>query len=145
MKKKLSIIFLLLIGITLLTGCDKNNKDEDNSNLVSITLSELEEKVENKETFILVITQKDCSHCAEYKPVLEKVLKDYNITAYELDEQEFTEEERGRLSAIATVSGTPNTVFITEGKEKSTSDRIVGAAQRNKIISRLKAMGYIKE
>ena len=146
MKKKLSIIFLMLIGFTLLTACDKKEEEKDEyKNLISLSLDELEEKVANKDTFILVITQKDCAHCAEYKPILEKVLEDYDITAYEIDEQEFTEEERGRLQAIANVSGTPNTIFITNGEEKSTTNRIVGSAQRSKIISRLKTQGYIKE
>ena len=146
MKKKLSILILLLLSFVLITGCDPKDDDDDKSEyLVSISLNELEEKVANKESFILVITQKDCSHCATYKPVLTEVLEEYKITAYELDEQEFNEEERGRLQAIANVAGTPNTIFIIDGIERSTTDRLVGAASRKNIISRFKAMGYIKE
>jgi len=144
-KKYLFITTLLLISTFLLTGCNKNNKEDSDKYLVSISLNELEEKVANKESFILVITQTDCSHCKQYKPTLKEVLNDYKITAYELDEQEFNAEEKGRLGAIANVAGTPTTVFITEGEEKSTTDRLVGAVPRKNIISRFKSMGYIKE
>ena len=144
MKKYFFITILLLISLTLLTGCNKKDENEEEY-LVQISLNELEEKVSNKESFILVITQTDCSHCKQYKPTLKEVLKEYKITAYEIDEQEFTAEEKGRLAAIANVAGTPTTVFITEGEEKSTTDRLIGAVPKKNIISRFKSMGYIKE
>ena len=65
----LSIVGLIYASITL-------NKSEENEekHLIEITFSELKEKINNKESFILLISQESCSHCAEYKPVLKKVL-----------------------------------------------------------------------
>ena len=154
MKKRLGILLLLLISFTLLTGCKKDEDKKTTSDyLVSLTLDELEKKVEDKESFILVITQTDCAHCKEYKPILINVLEEYKITAYEFDQQTLTHEENGnlvydqeqlgRLKAIANVAGTPTTIFIEKGEEKSTTNRIIGSADRKKIITRFKAMGYI--
>ena len=156
MKKRLGIVFLVLIYITLLTGCKKDeNKETKSDYLVNLTLDELEKKVADKESFILVITQTDCAHCKQYKPILIDVLEEYKITAYEFDQQTLAHEENGnlvydqeqlgRLKAIANVSGTPTTIFIEKGEEKSTTNRIIGSAERKKIINRFKSMGYIED
>ena len=102
-----------------------------------------EKKVNNKDTFILVLTQKQCSHCAEYKPVLKEVLYEYDLKAYELDQKTLTKTEKAKLKDIASITGTPTTVFISEGSEIATATRIHGAASKGTIISRFKAMGYI--
>ena len=150
MKKKIGIIlgiiliigaFTLLIYACIASGSKQNAMDDK---LIKINFSELEKKVNNKETFFFVITQTQCSHCAEYKPVLKEVLYEYDITAYELDEATLTKEEIGKLKDIANISGTPTTIFIENGTEKSTTSRIKGAAKKQDIISRLKAMGYIE-
>ncbi len=151
MKKKIGLIIGIVIVILAVIGLiyaaitlnKKNDSLEDR--LVSLTYSELEKKINNKENFILVITQTDCSHCIEYKPVLEQVLLDYNLTAYEIDQKKISSEEKNKLKDIANISGTPTTVFIVNGEERQTADRIVGSASRSKIIDRLKAMGYINE
>lgn len=118
--------------------------EEENKHLVEITYKELEEKVNNKETFILVLTQTNCSHCHEYKPVLKKVLHENNIYAYEVSTDKLTKEENSKLKDIANTSGTPTTVFIENGEEKSTYSRIVGTQTESKIVNKLKSMGYIK-
>lgn len=136
----LSIAGLVYAGITL----NKKKTFEDN-HLIELSFSELQEKIANKDSFILVITQTDCPHCAEYKPTLKSVLADYDIIAYEIDETKLNAEEFGRLKDIANTSGTPATIFIENGEEKSTSTRIIGAKKRDVIINRLKAMKYINK
>lgn len=139
------VVFLSIIGI-IYAGITLNKKKEiEDNHLIELTFSELQEKVANKDSFILVITQTDCSHCAEYKPTLKSVLTDYDIIAYEIDETKLSKEEFATLKDIANTSGTPATVFIEEGEEKSTSTRIIGSKKRDVIIKRLKAMKYIKE
>mgnify|MGYP004536547623 CR=1 FL=1 len=151
MKKNIFIIIGIVIVALAIAGLvyasttlNKKNNDVD-SHLVELNMSELQSKIDNKETFILVISQTDCSHCAEYKPILKEVLAENNITAYEIDEKKLTKEENGQLKNIANISGTPTTVFIVDGEEKSTQSRLVGSANKTKIINRLKANGYIKE
>ena len=137
MKK---ILFILLICLILITGCEKKTKGK----LITIDYKELKEKIENKDSFILVVTRTDCSHCAVYIPRLEKVLKDYELTAYQIEVDTWTNEEKDDLSDICNVSGTPTTIFIENGEEKNTSSRLVGERTQEQIIKRFKAMGYIE-
>ena len=150
MKKKLLIAIVIIIiaaaiGALIFAGTKMHkaqvNKDK---HLVKLSFTELEEKLNNKETFILLISRSNCSHCAEYKPTLKKVLTDYDIYAYEIEQDMISDEERKKLENIASISGTPVTVFIIDGKEQSTTNRIIGPADEAKLINRLKAMGYIE-
>ena len=150
MKKKIAIAIAILIVILSIGGLlfasitlNKEQKKLENR-LIELTYDELSEKINNKETFILVITQTDCSHCADYKPVFEKVLLDYDLKAYEINQKKLSESEHAKLKEIANISGTPTTVFIVNGEERQTSDRIIGSKPESEIVSRLKAMGYIK-
>ena len=60
--------------------------------LVKIKFSDLEEKVKNKESFILVVTQESCSHCAQYKPILKEVLLEYNLKTKKIQKKTITNE-----------------------------------------------------
>lgn len=149
MKKKILIFSIIALVILAIAGMvyasytlTKKEKNEDN-HLIEITFEELQEKVNNKESFILLLSQTTCSHCIEYKPVLKKVLTEYDIVAYELSIDKLDKTEKAKLNDIANASGTPNTVFIENGEEKNTANRLVGTASESKIKSRLKALGYI--
>ncbi len=151
MKKKLikySIIAVVLIAVGGLvyasTKLNSKIKEED-SHLIEITYDELQKKVDNKESFILLFSQTQCSHCAEYKPVLKKVLTKYDLYAYEIVTDKLTKEENAKIKDIANISGTPATVFIEDGVETKTSTRLSGTKSESKIVSRLKSLGYIKE
>ena len=151
MKKKLLIFLGIAIAISAIAAIIYAsfvlNKQEEieSSYLIELTYDELAKKVENKETFILVYTQTTCSHCAEYKPILKRTLAKQELYAYEIILDKLTKEEKGKLNDIANVSGTPTTVFIKNGAEISTSSRLVGIQQEQKLISRFKALGYIEE
>lgn len=152
MKKKIAIIAIIIIIIGAIAGMIYassvlNKKEtEKEKHLIEITLDELEEKISNKESFILVITATYCSHCAEYKPILSEVLTEYDIVAYYIEQDKLDKEtELPKLKEIANISGTPATIFIKNGAEESTSTRLSGNQPKSKIISRLKTMGYIKE
>ena len=94
--------------------------------------------------FILVVTRTDCSHCAVYKPKLKQVLKDYNIIGYEIATDKLSTKDKSAFNDIANVSGTPTTIFIVNGEEETTTNRLVGDVPTERIISRLKSQGYIK-
>lgn len=149
MKKKMLIFSGFAIIITacgllifaMISSAVINSKKD--KLLISLNYSQLEKKIENKDSFILVITQKQCSHCAEYKPVLKDVLYEYNLKAYEIDQKSLTDKEKAKLKDIASITGTPTTVFIENGSEIATATRINGATSKEKIISRFKAIGYI--
>ena len=136
----LSIIGMIYLGIT-----NTNKENELDKHLVELTYSELMEKIDNKESFILIFTQTDCSHCHEYKPVLKKILAENDIIGYELNLKTLSDEEKAKVKAdVANVEGTPTTVFIENGQEKSTMNRINGNRSETDTINQLKKMGYIK-
>ncbi len=150
MKKNLIITGIILVSILSIVGLvyaskTLNEKSEnEEKRLIQLKYSELEEKVNNKETFILLLSQTDCSHCAQYKPILKKVLAKHNLYAYELEINKLTKEETAKLKDIANTSGTPTTIFIENGSETNTSSRLVGTKTSSEIERRLKSLGYIK-
>jgi len=133
-------IVMVIIGAIIM----KHRENEMDKHLVELSINELQEKINNKESFILVITQTTCSHCAEYKPTLKKVLYKYDITAYYIEKDLLSDAEKGQLNEIANVSSTPTTIFIKDGEEKSTNQRFTGNRPESEIISKLKYEGYIK-
>ena len=136
MKKTLKI-FIIAVFLMIITGCSKN--------IAEITYKDLEKSLENKETFILEIVQDGCSNCEEFTPKFEKVLSKYNIKVKQINLTKLTEEDNTKLTNLYNATGTPTVIFITEGKEESISRRIVGNISKDKIISKLKVAGYIKE
>lgn len=122
----------------------KNNNKNESNNLVAMNTKTFKEKINNKDSFILLITKEGCSHCAEYLPVFINVLEKYNLTAYKLDLADMSDSDKEYLADIANISGTPTTVFIENGEETTVLNRIVGSASRKTVIDRLKTMKYIK-
>ena len=117
--KFLSLIIISYVALNCLSGCSKS------SNIKEITFKELKQKIENKESFALYVGNKNCSHCEAYKPTLESVLDEYNITIYHLDNSKLTEKEQNELPKYLSISGTPTVAFIENGDEESTLNRIV--------------------
>ena len=138
MKKKIKYL-LIGIFIVFLTGCGNST-----NTITEIDYSELENLIENKESFILEIVQTGCSHCEEFSPRFTAVLKTNDLTAYSLNLYNMTDDEREKFSELTTsVTGTPTVLFFEDGKE--TSNRINGAVDNEKIEEHLKDAGYIKE
>lgn len=150
MKKKI----LIFLGIILVVGAiiaivyaaitlNKQQNLED-SYLIELTYKELEEKINNKDSFVLVYTQTTCAHCHDYKPILKRTLAKVNLYAYEIVLDKLNKEEKAKLNDIANVSGTPTTIFIKDGQEINSSSRLVGIQQEEKLINKFKYLGYIE-
>ena len=103
------------------------------------------EKVKNKDSFVVLFSQTTCSHCADFKPKLEKVANEFNIKIYYLETDLLDEDTYKELKKNFSFSGTPTTVFITNGEEKTAATRINGDVSREKIISKLKSNGFIDD
>ena len=145
MKKNIIIIAiaLLLIGIGTFFLYATNNPSYSNIKVLSI--DELKEKINNEDSFILIFTQDGCTHCKAFIPVANKVGQKYNITFYDFSITNISEENKAYLKNVAFATATPTTVFIENGKEKSTLNRLEGNVQEYKLVDKLKATGYINE
>ncbi len=118
------------------------SSDGNYDRLEILSVNDFHIKQELKETFILVITQTGCGHCTTYKPILNKVLEEYDLKVYEINISNLTYDDRDFLNKLVKYSGTPTTFFYEDGEE-NLGLRIVGSASEEKITSRLEEAGYI--
>ena len=79
-----------------------------------------------------------------YKPTVEKVSKNYKLTIYYLETNLMSKKESEKFKKYITYSGTPTTVFIIDGEEKTVANRLDGAVEESKLIEKLKSNGFIK-
>lgn len=138
-KYIISIACIGLIGILVGYALFYNN-----SNLIKLNYNEIENKINNKDSFILCISRTTCSHCDNYKPKLSKIANKYNIKIYYTDIDTYDETEEKKFNTIISFDGsTPTTLFIKNGEEKTTATRIEGNVSTEKIIDKLKKNGFI--
>lgn len=137
MKKTIKFITIILT-VFILTGCG-------NSSITEITYKDLEKKLENKESFILEIVQDGCSNCESFSPKFDKVLTKHNLTAVSINRAKLSDIDSTKLDNLYNITGTPTVIFIENGEEPSILRRIIGDVDQEKIISKLKNAGYIKE
>lgn len=120
MKKILGILCSFLFVIVAV-GCsckkDDNNKaslgvgDMNASTYQTISLSEVDAKVDNKDTFILYVYSPTCGGCIAFKPILENVIKSKNLIVYALLYSDITSGHE-----LKSLSGTPSVVVYKEGE-----------------------------
>ena len=143
-KSKKKAIILGIICLVILIGAFTLDRLLSKSYLKEIKYSEVMEKVDNKESFILLLSQTTCTHCMDFKPKLKNVANKYKITVYYLETDLLSEEEENILKEHFSFRGTPQTLFVVDGEEKTAATRIDGDVSEDKIISKFKSNGYIK-
>ena len=77
------------------------------SQIKTISFTEFEKLVAGNNSFVIIVSSSACSHCLNYEPVVNKVLKDLNETIYRLDILSMTVPDKDKLNEYYTVSGTP--------------------------------------
>lgn len=137
MKKVFLLIIMLL---PLLAGCGSKLTTYE-----EIEYDEFIEKIENKDDFILFIGSSTCQHCDAFKETVKSVVKKYQIKIYYIDIHKFTEQQSNKFKTYINFSSTPTTVFIYNGIEKTTYNRINGNLSYDKVIDKLTKAGFIKE
>lgn len=141
-KKKVTI--LVSICLVVLVGAFIADMILGKTYFNEIKYKEVIEKIENDESFVLVVSQTNCAHCASYKPKIEKVANKYKINIYYIDVDLLSDAENENFSSYINHDGTPVTVFIKNGEETSVATRINGDASIEKIERKLKSNGFIK-
>lgn len=132
-------ILIILISLFLITGCDNKLKT-----YTEITYDEYSKMIENEETFILLLGQENCSYCTQFKPTIERVIKEYQIEVKYMDISKLTNTQYSLLKNKTFISGTPYTVFFKDGAFNTTT-KIKGAKSYDAVINALKKVGYINE
>ncbi len=147
MKKVIKIFSLILIFACFIVGCNQNNKANQNENspITEIEYKVFNEKLSNKDNFILEVVQTGCSNCSNFTPTLESVLNEYNLTAFSINITNMTEKDRSEFLDDYGIDGTPVVLFFKNGRETSTLKRIVGNQNSDTVVSKLKANGLIEK
>lgn len=137
--KKILIILAMIASSFLLVGCN-----EKYTTYEKVGYADLEFMLSEGKTFAFVIGSKTCSACQQYQKTMEKVIKEYQIPVYFIDVSELSQEDHAKLYSNYVYQYTPTTVFIKEGKEQTTYDRIVGAASYGDVVKALKKYSIIE-
>ena len=133
MKK---VLVLLLISVLIVTGCFGNKEGKINE----ITFEKYEKKIENNESFALLIWRTGCSHCEDFEPTLKEVIGKYDLKVYSINISNISETENKKLENKTFVKGTPTLVIFEKGKKK---DKLVGNKDEDTVIEFFKTNGYI--
>lgn len=144
MKKNKTFNISLIALIVIIAILVVNSIFTKEGNLIKIDYQELLQMTENKEDFVLIVSQSTCSHCATYKPKMKTITKEYGIDAYYIDyDMESKNNQDEFLEKFNLTGATPITLFFENGKEKSLLNRIEGDLSSTKILEKLKKMGFI--
>lgn len=132
MKKILTVLILLLA----VNGCSRN--------LSKLNLEKLNKKLDNKETFILYLTdESDSSNTL--KNTLTSVLKDNNINAFYLNTDKLSSTDQDELKKTIAYEDSNIIIFIKDGSENTVLARITdNYISKEKLTEELKVQGYIK-
>ena len=132
MKKILTVLILLLA----VSGCSIN--------LSKLNLEKLNKKLDNKETFILYLTdESDSSNTL--KNTLTSVLKDNNINAFYLNTDKLSSTDQDELKKTIAYEDSNIIIFIKDGSENTVLARITdNYISKEKLTEELKVQGYIK-
>ena len=144
-KQKKKAIILAIVCIIVLVGAVIADRALDESNLIEIKYDDMMEKVNNKESFVVLFSQTTCSHCMDFKPKLNRVAKNYKVKIYYLETDLLDKETTAELKKQFSFNGTPTTIFVIDGEEKTAATRINGDVSEEKIISKLKSNGFISD
>lgn len=137
MKKIISLIIGCILVI-LMSGCEKKQ-------YIEISYDDMMTKINDEQSFVLVIGSETCSACASYKITMESVMNDTKVDIFYLDINKLSEDNYAKVKSKFVINSTPTTIFFVDGKELTTYDRLVGAVSYEVIIKSLTKYGYVGE
>lgn len=121
--KKIAITFFCCLLV--LTGC--SSAKEKGGKVYDVTASEAVKKIENKESFVLIVSLDTCPHCEDLKEELKKNVADQGVSFYRV---ELKSEDTTTLYSdidmlekhLTNPSKIPHIYIIENGKEKKESE-----------------------
>ena len=123
--------------------------------LTFINYDEYDELINDSGTHIIVIGQTTCSHCIAFKPALNSVAEDYDLTINYLNITEISEDEYNNFSeSLNTIEyndpdfvesgsfGTPLTLIVENGK---VTRYVSGQRTKSQLVKEFKKAELISE
>ncbi len=106
--------------------------------LQELSYAEYQQKIDNNESFVVVIERATCSHCVSFMPVAEEFAKDNELPMYYVDTDTFTDEEWSTFESTNTYLeknsgnwGTPTTIVLA-GNEAV--DTLIGERTADELL-----------
>jgi predicted bacteriocin transport accessory protein len=135
-------------GIGIVDGNGDITEESNNSESIEIdyfketNLDDLVNMINNKEDFILVVSQTYCGHCINYKPKIEQVANEKKVLIYYIEYNLLSDDEKTIFNNYINITGTPTTVFFKDGYEVLDA-RLFGNTDTINIENSLRNNGYI--
>lgn len=140
MKKIWFAVILLFI-----TGCNTINSYQ------KISLNTFKNKVNNKDSFVLILGSATCGYCESYKYTVDEIIKENQINVYYIDIYNLSEKQVDEIVALTNFGegyqlSTPTTLFFKDGVEDDQSgyNRIIGNKDKEFVENKLRINGYIE-
>lgn len=134
------LICSFIVLLIVLSGCNTSQ-----NYLIQINYETLKEKIDNKDDFVLYVSNKSCVHCKDFQPKLEAVINEHKVTIYKLSTDTMSTTEYDDFTGLVGKLGTPSTLFFYDGIESGTGNRISGNVKEDIIVTKLEANDYIKK
>lgn len=126
---KIKKVLLCLSFIFILCSCadsDSYERSREKGKVVNITLSEMKEKMESKDTFAIAFVTTYCTYCQQFHAIFDEYIKDHEVVLYQviLDYETTTEDEN--LAQIhpyfPEFYTTPGIFYVVNGEKVSYLD-----------------------
>lgn len=113
-------ILLLCLSIFLM-GCTMYQRDDRPGSLEVISVAQMEEKMQQDDTFVIVFSQSWCSHCEEFKTMLDTYLPAHYVKVYDvIIDKDPVDDKKGNLAKIQsyfdTMDNTPALYYVVDGE-----------------------------
>lgn len=100
----------------------KNNQLE----LITVNLDWVKEKIESKESFLIIITNEECTYCDELYEILNEYEPNQKVTIYDLSFKDFSYDREEVKDVFPSFVGTPNIFYVEDGIIISQYDNMEG-------------------
>lgn len=100
----------------------KNNQLE----LITVNLDWVKEKIESKESFLIIITNEECTYCDELYEILNEYEPNQKVTIYDLSFKDFSYDREEVKDVFPSFVGTPNIFYVEDGTIISQYDNMEG-------------------
>lgn len=114
----LKIAIVVVIAIAAFIGFNIIKNSNDDTTLKQITYKQYQTMIADGESFFFEVAASSCGACESFTPKLEQALEKTNTTAYSIDLDKLSTDDRNKLTQDLSITGTPTTLYIENGISK---------------------------
>lgn len=139
------LVVVAILGFVLMNGGKEEASYElplqliGDSGLQLLSYQEYQDKIDQNESFVVVLSRESCSHCANFLPVAKKFAEDKKLPMYYVDTDTFSDEDWNSfeksntfLKKNASNWGTPTTIVLAG---KTAVDYIEGETDEDSLMN----------